>query len=73
MTYVVLSMVAIVAVAATVVVYVAYPHRGREIPLAPWLGRAARRARSRVSVVERDGDRDHDVHLAASLSGDRAA
>lgn len=71
MTYVVLSMVLIVAVAAAVVVYAAYPHRGRDIPKLPRLGRAMRRVKGSVSVVEPDGADDHDAHLAASLSDGR--
>jgi len=71
MTYVVLSMVLIVAVAVLVVVYAAYPHRGRDIPKLPRLGRAVRRAKGSVSVVEPEGADEHDAHLAASLSDKR--
>jgi hypothetical protein len=71
MTYVVLSMIVIVAVAAVVVVYAAYPHRGRDVPVIPWVGGAMRKAKDAVTVVEPDGTHDHDAHLAASLSDGR--
>ena len=40
---VVIAMVVIVVLAVGIVVYVAYPHRGEELPRAPWLGGAMRR------------------------------
>ncbi len=43
MFWVVFSMLAIMALAALVVVYVAYPHRGRRVPRAGWLGDGMRR------------------------------
>jgi hypothetical protein len=42
----------ILAVAAVVVVYVAYPHRGEEMPAAPWLGDAMSRAADAMPTVE---------------------
>jgi len=44
----VFSMLAILVVAGAVVLYVAYPHRGEEVPVAPWLGEAMRRGRDTV-------------------------
>jgi hypothetical protein len=38
-----LLMLAILVVACAVVVYVAYPHRGENVPGAPWLGDAMKR------------------------------
>jgi hypothetical protein len=35
---IVLTMLIILLVSAAVVVYVAYPHRGEDVPKAPWLG-----------------------------------
>ena len=43
MVVLVLLMLVILVVAAAVVVYVADPHRGDEVPGAPWLGDAMRR------------------------------
>lgn len=38
-----LAMFAILCLAGVVAVYVAYPHRGQEVPHAPWLGDALRK------------------------------
>lgn len=38
-----LLMLLILVLAGAVVVYVAYPHRGEEIPGAPWVGDAMKR------------------------------
>lgn len=43
MLTIVLAMLAIVIIAAVVVAYVAFPHRGETLPAAPWLGRAMTR------------------------------
>jgi hypothetical protein len=39
----VIAMLVILVLAALVVVYVAFPHRGEDVPAAPWLGDALRR------------------------------
>ena len=44
MLFIVISMAAIVVVAVLVVTFVAFPHRGEDIPGAPWLGESMRRA-----------------------------
>ncbi|MEO5710967.1 MAG: hypothetical protein ABIQ59_14240 [Nocardioidaceae bacterium] len=36
-------MIAILLIAGVVVVYVAYPHRGEDVPNAPWVGDALRK------------------------------
>lgn len=51
MVVLVLLMLAILVVAGAVVVYVAYPHRGEEVPGAPWLGEAMRREVDTVSAL----------------------
>jgi hypothetical protein len=57
MTQIVVSMVVIVLVAGVVAAYVAYPHRGEDLPGAPWLGRLMRRgARSLPTVEPEPGD-----------------
>ncbi|MGD9959849.1 hypothetical protein [Nocardioides sp.] len=44
MLAIVLLMIFILLVASTIVVYVAFPHRGEEIPNAAWLGDAMSKA-----------------------------
>ena len=57
MTQIVVSMAVIVLVAGIVAVYVAFPHRGEDLPGAPWLGRLMRRgARSLPTVEPEPGD-----------------
>jgi hypothetical protein len=53
----VLLMLAILLVAGAVVVYVAFPHRGEEVPGAPWLGEAVKRGVDTVGdLLERPGE-----------------
>jgi hypothetical protein len=52
MTQIVVSMVVIVLVAAVITVYVAFPHRGEDLPGAPWLGRLMRRGARSLPTVE---------------------
>jgi len=49
---VVIAMLVVLAVAGLVVVYVAYPHRGEELPAAPWLGEALGRAAEAAPLLE---------------------
>ncbi len=51
MILVLLAMLGIVAVAALVVLYVAYPHRGHDIPNALWVGDAMRRGAERLPTL----------------------
>ena len=44
MLWIVLVMVAIIVLAGLVVAFTAFPHRGEEIPAAPWLGEAMTKA-----------------------------
>ncbi len=54
MTFIVISMVVIVAVAGLVVAYTAFPHRGEEMPGVPWLGDALDRATGAGPILEQD-------------------
>ena len=57
MTQIVVSMVVIVLLAGVVAAYVAFPHRGEDLPGAPWLGRLMRKgARSLPTVEPEPGD-----------------
>jgi hypothetical protein len=47
-------MFAILVVAGFVVVYVAYPGRGEEVPGAPWLGEAMKRGVEALPILESD-------------------
>ncbi len=57
MVVLVLLMLAILLVAGAVVVYVAFPHRGEEVPGAPWLGEAMQRGVDTMGeLIERPGE-----------------
>ncbi len=43
MTSIVLTMLGIMLLAGVVVLYVAFPHRGEEMPRTPWVGDAMRK------------------------------
>jgi hypothetical protein len=51
-----LAMIGIVLVAALVVVYVAYPHRGEEVPNLPWVGEAMRKGVQRLPTLDNLSD-----------------
>ena len=54
MLLIILMMVGILLVAGTVVVYVAFPHRGADVPGAPWLGDAMTRAADAAPLLEEE-------------------
>ncbi|WP_426243998.1 hypothetical protein [Nocardioides sp. LHG3406-4] len=60
MTAIILIMLLALAVSVAVVAYVAFPHRGEEIPGAPWLGDAMRKGVERLPTL--DEDQHHDRH-----------
>jgi hypothetical protein len=51
-----LAMIGIVLLAALVVVYVAYPHRGEEVPNLPWVGEAMRKGVQRLPTLDNLSD-----------------
>lgn len=51
MLAIVLTMLLILLVSAGVVVYVAYPHRGEELPVLPQLGDAMRKGVDSLPVL----------------------
>ena len=57
MLFIVISMLVIVGVAGLVVAFVAFPHRGEELPGVPWLGETMGRAADAMPTIE-DGDLD---------------
>lgn len=54
---VVVVMVLILLVAGLVAAYVAYPHRGEQMPAAPWLGDAMARAVDAAPVLAEEDDK----------------
>lgn len=61
MVFIVVMMLVILAVCGVIVTYVAFPHRGAELPVAPWLGDAMSRAAEALPVLdETDADEGYD-------------
>ena len=56
MLAIILMMTLGVLVAGAVAVYVAYPHRGAEVPNAPWVGEAMRKGVDRLPTLDNQSD-----------------
>jgi hypothetical protein len=54
--FILISMLVIVAVAGLVVVFVAFPHRGEDIPGAAWLGEGMAKAVDALPVIDPDAE-----------------
>jgi len=54
---IVLIMLLILVVSAVVVVYVAYPHRGEDLPVLPQLGTAMRKGADALPTLEDEQSR----------------
>ncbi|MDP2773077.1 MAG: hypothetical protein Q8O61_05930 [Nocardioides sp.] len=59
MLAIILTMLAIIVVAGLVLAYVAFPHRGEELPAAPWLGDAMARATDAAPTID-EGEAEDD-------------
>ena len=57
MVFVVVVMVLILLLAGLVAAYVAYPHRGEQMPATPWLGDAMAKAADAAPVLDDEDDR----------------
>jgi hypothetical protein len=70
---IVLTMLLILLVAAAIVVYVAFPHRGEDVPKAGWLGDGMRKAVESLPTLEEDeaataGDHSEQAEAPAQPS-----
>ena len=54
MLFIVIAMLFSLVVAGLVVLYVAYPHRGEQMPAVPWLGDAMGKAADAAPVIDED-------------------
>ena len=60
MTWIVVLMLVILLIAGVVVLYVAFPHRGEDVPQAPWVGDVMRRGVHKLPTL--DNQREHQHH-----------
>jgi hypothetical protein len=58
---IIITMGVIVVLAGLVVLYVAFPHRGEEVPAAPWLGDAMSRAVEAAPTIENTAETSDTV------------
>ena len=56
MLFLVVAMLVILVLAGLVVLYVAYPHRGEDVPFAGWLGRLLRRGVDTAPTLDNTAD-----------------
>ena len=56
MLVVAVAMLVVLVLAALVVTFVAYPHRGEEVPAAPWLGDAMNKAVDSLPTLDNTED-----------------
>lgn len=61
MLVIILTMLATIVLAGLVLVYVAFPHRGEELPAAPWLGEAMAKAADAAPTLDEDEDADEEA------------
>lgn len=57
---IVLAMLVIMILAGVVVLYVAFPHRGEEMPRTPWVGDAMRKGVDRLPTLDNQRARDEE-------------
>ena len=60
MIWIVVPMLTIMLIAGVVVLYVAFPHRGEDMPHTPWVGDAMRRGVQMLPTL--DNQREHQHH-----------
>jgi hypothetical protein len=56
MWFLVVAMIIVLVFAVLVVLYVAFPHRGEDVPHVPWLGAALRKGVERAPTLDNTGD-----------------
>jgi hypothetical protein len=60
MWFLVVAMIIVLVFAVLVVLYVAFPHRGEDVPHVPWLGAALRRGVERAPTLDNTSDEPVD-------------
>ena len=56
MWFLVFAMLGILVLAGIVVLYVAFPHRGEDVPAAPWLGTVLRKRVESAPTLDNTSD-----------------
>ena len=72
MWFLVIAMLVILVLAGLVVLYVAFPHRGEEMPAAPWLGDVMRKGVESVPTLDNTAEEGTELpaeHLDLTSRG----
>ena len=69
MLAIVITMLVILLIAACVVVYAAFPHRGENVPGAPWLGDAMAKAADAIPIIDDEADEHDEVTSRYTMLG----
>jgi hypothetical protein len=56
MWFLVVAMLVILVLAGAVVLYVAFPHRGEDVPHVPWVGRVMRKGVDSAPTLDNTSD-----------------
>jgi hypothetical protein len=57
--WIVLAMLVIMVMAGLIVLYVAFPHRGEDVPHTPWVGDAMRRGVHKLPTLDNQREHQH--------------
>jgi len=66
MWFLVVAMLVILLLAGVVVLYVAFPHRGEDVPHVPWLGRVLRKGVDNAPTLHNTGDPEPELDSSSS-------
>lgn len=69
MFWILLCMLLILVAAAAVVVYVAFPHRGEQVPVAPWVGEAMKRGVAAMPTLDPETKSGGNAATEGELAG----
>jgi hypothetical protein len=69
MLYLVVAMLVILVLAGLVVLYVAFPHRGEDVPYVGWLGRLLRKGVDTAPTLDNTADTSADTRAGTSDAG----
>jgi hypothetical protein len=66
MIWILLAMLLILLCAGVIVLYVAFPHRGEEMPHTPWVGRLMRRGVRKLPTIQQQAAQEQVTQQQAA-------
>jgi hypothetical protein len=58
MVFIMVAMLVILVMAGLIVLYVAFPHRGEEMPRTPWVGEAMKKGVNALPTLDNQRERE---------------